>query len=575
MKKLLAFVLIAPALAFADIRPLPLGSAANTTFVDETPNDKKGGWIDLGGNDLRMMPLEELMVSGVPFVMQATDDKSCIVLGGPTRTYLPKTATLDAPDGTKGKFLYLFHAAAFPPVLNEVAGVLTVEFASGKPAEFRVRFGRDVADWLKPTSYSNAARAWTVYNGNTQVSLFASKFEIRDDAAVKRIRFESKEATWMIVGVSVGDDTPLRPLLPDFRITRTFVSPPPLTAPLPSVTNDASPRNVILIVGDGMGPGALKLTSLYQHREDGKLIMQQLPFAGLCTTYPFGAEVTDSASAATAFGCGHKTKNGMIGQLPNGKAVESVATEAKRAGRSVGLITTDGISYATPAAFYAHVGGRGSYQDIVDFLPGCGFDVLVGNTGALPHFLPPSQKGVRKDTRDVLAEMKGKGYVQVSTVAEFLNAPADKPILGFMDLKTVLATESCLSEILESTISRFEKNPKGFFVMLEGDQPDKAGHGNNANLTILGTLQTDWAVRSAVEYARTHSDTLVIVTADHETGGLNVNMSYGTQQMSILYTTTSHTAAPVVVYAFGPGAHRFTGIIDNTDIAKTIRELLK
>ena len=574
MKKLLTFVLMIPVLAFADIRLLPLGSAANTSFADETAGDQQGGWIDLGRNDLRMMPLEELTAGGVPFSVQAAEGKTCIVLGGPTRAYLPKTAALDAPADTKGKFLYLLHAAAFPPALNEVAGLLTVEFASGRPAEFRVRFGRDVADWLKPTGYSNAARAWTTHNGTAQVSLFASKFALRDEA-VRRIRFEAQEATWMIVGASIGDDTPFRPILPEFKVTRTFVSPPPLTAPLPTATNDAAPRNVILIVGDGMGAGAKKLTSLNQHREDGKLIMQQLPFAGLCTTYPFGAEVTDSASAATAFGCGHKTKNGMIGQLPNGKAVESIATEAKRAGRSVALITTDGISYATPAAFYAHVGGRGSHQEIVDFLPGCGFDVLVGNAGSLPYFLPAAQRGSRTDARNVLAEMKEKGYVQVSTVAEFLNAPADKPTLGFMDLKTELATEACLSEILEFTIRRFEKNPKGFFVMLEGDQPDKAGHANNANLTILGTIQTDWATRTAVEYARTNSDTLVIVTSDHETGGLNVNMSYGTQEMTILYTSTSHTSAPVAIYAFGPGAHRFTGIIDNTDIAKTIRALLK
>jgi len=575
MKKLLAFVLIVPVLALADIRPLPLGSAANSTFVDEKPDDKKGGWIDLGGNDLRAMPLEELTAAGVPFEIQAADDKTCIVLGGPTRAYLPKAATLDVAANMKGKYLYLFHAAAFPPALNEVVGLLTVEFASGRPAEFRVRFGRDVADWHKPTGYSNAARAWTVYNGNTQVSLFVSKFAIRDDAAVKRIRFESKDATWMVVGVSMGDDTPLRPLRPEFRVTRTFVSPPPLTAPLPSATNNASPRNVILIVGDGMGHGALKLASLNQHRAEGKLIMQQLPFAGLCTTYPFGGDVTDSAAAGTAFGCGHKTKNGMVGMLPNKTAVESVATEAKRAGRSVGIITTDRIYGATPAVFYANVEGRGGSQEIVDFLPGCGFDVLSGDVGALPYFLPPSKKGSRTDTRDVLAEMKEKGYAQVSTVAEFKNAPPDKPILGFLGLKSTEATESCLSELLDATISRFEKNPKGFFVMLEGDMPDGAGHSNNANATILGTLQTDWAVRSAVEYARTHSDTLVIVTADHETGGLNVNMSYGTEQMTILYTTTSHTASPVVVYAFGPGAHRFSGIIDNTDIAKTIRELLK
>jgi alkaline phosphatase len=252
-----------------------------------------------------------------------------------------------------------------------------------------------------------------------------------------------------------------------------------------------------------------------------------------------------------------------------------VATEAKRAGRSVGIITTDGISYATPAPYYAHASSRSKHQEIIDFLPGCGFDILIGNTASLKWFLPKDKKGDRTDTRDVLAEMTGKGYVQVSDIAEFQNAPTDKPVLGFMDSKKVLETESCISEIIEIAIRRLEKNPKGFFMMVEEHMTDGAGHGNNADRTVLGTVQADWAVRSAVEYARTNSDTLVIVTADHETGGLNANMSYGTHEMSILYTTTDHTASPVALYAFGPGAHRFSGVMDNTDIAKKIRELLK
>jgi len=573
MKRALAFCFIVPVFAFGEIRPLPLGAAANTSFVDETANDRKGGWIDLGTHDLRAMPFEELTLAGVPFSMEETAGKSCIVLGGPTRTYLPTAATLDIPPGLTGTNLYLLHATAFPPALNEMTGQFIVTYADGKSVEHHVRFGRDVADWLKPTGYKNAARGWTVYNGNTQVSLFVSKFALAAKP-VKQIRFESKTSTWMIVGVSMGEDTPLTPLLPEFKITRTFTSPPPLTAPLPCETNDASPRNVILIIGDGMGPGALKLTSLNQHRADGQLIMQQLPFAALCITRPFGTEVTDSAAAGTAFGCGHKTKNGMLGILPGGRKVESVATEAKRAGRSVALITTDTIYGATPAAFYAHIDSRGASQQIVDFLPDCGFDVLIGSSGGLPFFLPTTKRGQRKDTRDVLAEMTGKGYTQVYTIQAFQEAAADKPVLGFMDSKAVLATESCVSEMLETAVSRLEKNPKGFFMMVEGDLPDGAGHSNNADRTILGTIQTDWAVRSAVEYARTHNDTLVIVTADHETGGLNVNMSYGTQQMTILYTTTSHTSTPVALYAFGPGAHRFSGVIDNTDIAKIIRALL-
>ncbi|MCL1920295.1 MAG: hypothetical protein FWG50_04330, partial [Kiritimatiellaeota bacterium] len=190
MKKVFAFLLLIPALASAEVRPLPLGSAANTSFADERAEDREGGWIDAGQNDLRVMTPGDLMAGGVPFAVTA-GDKTCIVLGGPSRAYLPKSATLDVA-GAKGKGLYLLHAVAFPPKPDEVAGLLTVEYADSKtkPSEFRVRFGRDVADWQKPTGYPNAARAWTAYSGNTQVSLFASRFTLREEA-VKRIRFEA------------------------------------------------------------------------------------------------------------------------------------------------------------------------------------------------------------------------------------------------------------------------------------------------------------------------------------------------------------------------------------------------
>ena len=574
MKRIVAFLLMVPAwLSFADVQPLVLGDAANTGFADETAGDQQGGWIDLGGNDLRAMPLGDLSAAGVPFSIGAKDGKSGIVLGGPTRTYLPKTAVLEVP-GVKAQCLYLLHAVAFPPAANELAGQIVVEYADGKTVPQSVRFGRDVADWHKATGYKNAGRSWTVYNGNTQVSLFTSKFVLKDEA-VKSIRFESKEATWMIVGVSIGEDIPLHPIQPEFKVTRTFASPPPLTAPLPATTNDAAPRNVILIIGDGMGQGAIKLTSLYQHRADGQLVMQQFPFVGLCTTHSFDAEVTDSAASGTAFACGHKTKNGMLGMLPNKTVIESVATESKRAGRSVGIITTDTIHGATPSAFYAHVDGRGASQKIIDFLPECGFDVMIGNAAGKPWFLPKSEGGGRSDMRNVLAELDAKGYVQVTQIDAFRNAPEDKSVVGFMDLKTTYATESCTSELFEIAVSRLEKNPKGFFLMVEPDLADGGGHSNNADRSILGTIQTDWTARAAAEYARTHSDTLVIVTADHETGGINANLSYGTQELSIIYTTTSHTGTPVALYAFGPGAHRFSGVIDNIDIAKTIRALLK
>lgn len=167
----------------AAIAPVPLAAGANTSFTDQKKEDRQGGWIDLGGNDLHVLKTGPTTIAGVPFTIAddaASGGKSCIVLGGPTRSYLPSRATLQVPE-LRGKFLYLLHAAAWCPPAKEqkMTGALFIDYADGTSAEIHVRLGRDVGDWTSPDSYKNAARGWTAYNGNTQVSLFVSRFELK------------------------------------------------------------------------------------------------------------------------------------------------------------------------------------------------------------------------------------------------------------------------------------------------------------------------------------------------------------------------------------------------------------
>ncbi|MDR2849579.1 MAG: alkaline phosphatase [Verrucomicrobiota bacterium] len=558
--------------AAAPLTPLPLAGAANSTFADQQADDRQGGWTDQGGNDLRLLKPGYATLAGVPFEIQGdAAGKSCIVLGGPTRPYLPGEAALTLPEGAAGTNLYLLHAIAFPPKANDIAAQFVVEYADGKTDTQHLRFGRDAADWLKPAGFKNAARAWTVYNNNTQVSLFVSRFPLKA-APVRQIRLQAKAATWMVAAATLGDaEVPLRPLPRSFALTKTYASPPPFDPPLTTETNAAAPRNVIFILGDGMGQGVLKLTSLRQHRAEGRLVMQSLPFAALCTTFPAGGEeVTDSAASGTAFSCGHKTINGMIGQAPDGRPLVSIATAAQRAGRSVGLLTTDAINGATPAVYYAHVKHRSMAPEIIAFLPDCGFDILVGNTAPAKVFADTPKGG----GASVLERLTAKGYAPVSDIPSFRQAPAGRPVLGFMDLNTVFTNETCVADMLTTAASRLEGNPKGFFMLVEGHLPDKGGHGNLPDTSLLGTVQVDWAVRAAVEYARAKGDTLVVVTADHETGGVSANLRPGAPDPDLLYTTTSHTGTPVLLYAYGPGAQRFSGVIDNTDIPRTFADLL-
>jgi alkaline phosphatase len=555
--------------------PLALSDAANTGFSDTQAEDEKGGWTDQGGNDLSVISAGKLTLSGVLFSIldeTATPGKTCIVLGGPKRPYLPAKAAIPVPN-VSGKCLYLLHAAAWcPPAKDQkMTGVLFIDYEDGSSKEVHVRFGRDVGDWASPDSYKNAARIWTAYNANTQVSLFLSRFPLKA-LPVKAIRLESRDSAWMTVAATIGDETDLKPMKPNFVVTQQFVSPPPFDKPLLDAPADAVPKNIILIIGDGMGQGALKLTSLYQHKAEGRLLMQQLPVAGFCTTRSSSSEVTDSAAAATAIASGCKTANGFLGITPDKKQQLTSFTEvAHRGGRAVGLLTSDSITGATPSGFYAHEISRNSYQGVALDAAASGYDVLIGNSNGKPWFLPKAASGLRTDTRDVLSEMTSGGYVIVSNTAAFAQAPHDKKILGFMDTKTVLGSEQILGQLTETALNRLSKNDKGFFLMVECAITDAGGHSNNPDLTVLGTTQVDWAVRSAVEFARARGDTLVMVTADHETGNLtSVITNTPPGKLVIDYSTTKHTGAPVRLYAYGPGSTSFKDTVDNTDIAKNI-----
>lgn len=564
--------------ASSPFTPLPLAAAANSSFSDEEAEDRQGGWLDLGTNDLRVLSPGKLFASGVPFEIpdeSATGGKSCIVLGGPKRTYLPSSATMAIAEEKKGEFLYLLHGAAWCPTAQakKMTGVLLVDYADGTSSEFHVRFGRDVGDWANPTSYPNAARAWTAYNANTQVSLFLSCFELKKQP-VKAIRFEAKESAWMVVAATLGDKLRLVPIRPNLTLDRQYTAPA-ITGPLPEMPEAPAPKNIILIIGDGMGPGAIKLTSLYQHKAEGRLVMEQLPVASLCTTYSASSDVTDSAASATAFATGHKTNNGVLGLNPDKKQLTTFAEVAHQEGRAVGLITSDSIVGATPSGFYAHVSSRGNYAEVAACAAECGFEILIGSAKGRDWFLPKTASGQRADTRNVLGDMAAEGYVAIDTHEAFAQVPQDRRVLGFMAPGT-LDPERCLAQLVDTAIARLSKNAKGFFLMTECTITDGGGHGNNPELTVRGTLQVDWAVKQAVEFARTNGETLVLVTADHETGGLNALLSRSrSNRLTLNYTTTSHTSTPVHLYAFGPGADLFSGVIDNTDIAKTIAHLWK
>ena len=431
-----------------------------------------------------------------------------------------------------------------------------------------------------------------------------------------------------------------------------------------------SPKSIILFIGDGMSTPQ-RMTADEFARKSGRpeLVMNRLPYQATTRTCSASSLVTDSAAAATAIACGEKTYNGAIGVNAGKNCIYSSAVAAKAAGKKVGIVTTVTINHATPAGFYGHRKSRGEGYGLGLDLLASGFDYFAGG-GLDGHDNKkyPEYKG------DIYGLAKDAGYTFIRKDAAAFKAL--KPGAGKV---WYVACEGCMPfsidagewadvpTLAELTAKGLEllENEKGFFMMVEGGKVDWAGHSNDAATNLREVLALDDAVRVALEYQKTHPDTLVVTTGDHETGGMSMGFAgtgyafymdrlanqkcssdkIGTfvaknrpatfddlkpflaenfgfdfegdkskdnpmtltkdelkeleaafvqdlkaknaqrlttavknvfsHKCGIGWSSGAHTALPVLTTAKGPGAERFMGFIDNTDISKIMKELVK
>ena len=334
-------------------------------------------------------------------------------------------------------------------------------------------------------------------------------------------------------------------------------------------------KNVILLIGDGMGLSQIAAARIKAVGAKGKLHLDRIPVTGLITTCSAGSLVTDSAAAATALATGRKTNNGMIGVDPQGKRLPTILEAAKDRGMATGLVVTSTITHATPGPFAAHVKSRYDEVTIATQLLNTKVNVLLG--GGKAFFLPRSAPGSkRKDDRDLIGEAREKGYLVVQTKEELEKAEA-KYVLGLFQLRglTTKPPEPSLAEMTGKAIRLLSRSDKGFFLMVEGSQIDWASHRNDINDAIKQTLLFDEAVKAVLDFALADKRTLVVVTADHETGGLVVRGgSLQGNNLTVTWTTNGHTPPPVPLSAFGPGAEAFMGLHDNTDVPKILAKSL-
>ena len=326
-------------------------------------------------------------------------------------------------------------------------------------------------------------------------------------------------------------------------------------------------RNVILLIGDGMG-------LYHQHaaytvnRND--YVLDRSHAVGIIRTNAANDYVTESAAAATAIAGGEKTNNDMVSVRPDGSAMKTMLEYAADVGLSTGVVVTCELTHATPAAFVAHVKSRSEYENIALDLSRSKINVAIG--GGRKFFED------RTDGKNLTDSMKAKGFRAVYSLPE-LKTVTQGNLLGlFAEISPAPypARGELLTEGVTAAINLLNQNKKGFVLMVEGSQIDWAAHGNNQENVLHETLDFNRAVKIAFDFAERDGKTLVIVTGDHETGGMLItrgNFERGSLTMN--FASTGHTGVPLPLYAFGPGAERFTGIYENADILPKVLQLLR
>ncbi len=327
------------------------------------------------------------------------------------------------------------------------------------------------------------------------------------------------------------------------------------------------PRNIILLIGDGMGVAHLTMSQI----EAGRLNAERMPVGGLIRTSPYGSLVTDSAASGTAIATGFRTGNGLISMSPGGDTLKTVLEFACERGMSTGLVATSSITHATPAAFCAHVMDRDEEAEIARQMAGSCVDVMIG--GGWSYFVPRGEKGSGRDDDLDLARLLMLRMPVVRSPEELMRldgassvaallAPGECPPAGERDYTLAELTSKAIDILCASSSGR------GFFLMVEGSQIDWAAHDMDGEGLSAELLDFDGAVGAALDFAEADGSTLVIMTADHETGGLSLVESSldGVAIVEPDFATDGHTIEMVPIFASGPGADIFGGLHDNTFI---------
>lgn len=360
------------------------------------------------------------------------------------------------------------------------------------------------------------------------------------------------------------------------------LDPPPisaLSAPPFELTEDGEfdvlPTNVIVILGDGMGIGAVSAASQLLSPPGVALAMEGAPVTGLMHTWAADILATDSAAAATAMATGYKTDKGVIGRLPDGRSLVTLLEAAHNQGLATAVVTTSGLADATPGGFLAHVASRDDYDQVLAQVLDSGTDILIGGdwTGKPRAMREPAYRQVLEGAdhqaaasgTTVIHDMKGLQTATAPLVALF----PPRPEMPLQHGPPLVETSARALELLEN-------DGRPFIALIESEVTDEAAHSNDMDAILDGMRELDDTVAMVLDRFASHNDTLVLVVADHETGGPHLlEGTYGGGRVIVRWAHGYHSSQLVPVFAFGPGSSAFSGVFDNTGFGVRIARLLK
>ncbi|MFC1781004.1 alkaline phosphatase [Planctomycetota bacterium] len=359
----------------------------------------------------------------------------------------------------------------------------------------------------------------------------------------------------------------------------------------------AAVKNVIILIGDGMGFEQVKAASLFGYGQEGSLSFEQYYRGELAThsanSYLSRDHATDSAAAATAMATGQKVNNDVVSEDAN-EPLKTILEYSQERGKATGLVTTVPATHATPAGFGAHNITRNNFRDIAeDYLnqsrPNILFSTYLANeSGITPRKARLTGYTVAKTRREMqdMVEMADNNFEGNVFLAGLFMPGDDLPYEYdyYRQTRMLFPYEGInllsydviphLSEMTSTALSILDNDPDGFFLMVEGGSIDHAGHSNIIERNVYATLEFDEVCKVVFDWAENREDTLVVIAADHETGWLKVIQGKGRGIMpEVFWGSGGHSGANVPVYATGQGAEEFVGVMDNTDIFNIIMKL--